>query len=53
MAQYSATPWKTSLTEYEVFIGNIMGHGQKQSKRQKEDSKNMKEGEISPLSFTP
>ncbi|KAK2764926.1 hypothetical protein FQN54_008623 [Arachnomyces sp. PD_36] len=43
MSQFSATPWKTSLTEYEVFIGNIMGHGQKQTKRQKEDSKSMKD----------
>jgi hypothetical protein len=46
MAQYSATPWKGSLTECEVFIGTILGQGQKQNKRQKEDSRTMRDGEI-------
>ncbi|KAL1965248.1 hypothetical protein VTN77DRAFT_6002 [Rasamsonia byssochlamydoides] len=43
MYQYSDTPWKASLTEIEVFIGNIMGESHKQTKRQKESSKSMRE----------
>lgn len=56
MYQYSDQPWKTSLTEIEVFIGNIMGENHKQTARQKESSKNMREGKspytlaLSPVS---
>lgn len=49
MYQYSDTSWKASLTEIEVFIGNIMGESYKQTKRQKESSKSMREGEIQTL----
>lgn len=49
MYQYSDTSWKTSLTEIEVFIGNIMGESHKQTKRQKEASKSMREGETQRL----
>ncbi|PGH06663.1 hypothetical protein GX51_02291 [Blastomyces parvus] len=42
MARYSSTPWKSSITEYEVFIGTILGHGQKLNQRQKEASKQMR-----------
>ena len=44
MRQYSATPWKSSITEFEVFVGTILGHGHKQSRRDKESSKNMRDG---------
>ncbi|GAD91500.1 RNA-dependent RNA polymerase, putative [Paecilomyces variotii No. 5] len=43
MHQFSATPWKSSLTELEVFIGTIMGESHRQTKRQKEISKSMRE----------
>ncbi|KLJ12209.1 hypothetical protein EMPG_12727 [Blastomyces silverae] len=43
MARYSSTPWKSSITEYEVFIGTILGHGQKLNQRQKDASKQMRE----------
>lgn len=46
MHQFSATPWKSSLTELEVFIGTIMGESHRQTKRQKEISKSMREGEF-------
>lgn len=44
MHQFSATPWKSSLTELEVFIGTIMGESHRLTKRQKEISKSMREG---------
>ncbi|EGE83653.2 RNA-dependent RNA polymerase, variant 2 [Blastomyces dermatitidis ATCC 18188] len=43
MARYSSTPWKSSITEYEVFVGTILGHGQKITHRQKDASKQMRE----------
>ncbi|KAH8689571.1 putative RNA-dependent RNA polymerase [Talaromyces proteolyticus] len=43
MYRYSETPWKTALTEVEVFIGNIMGKNHKQTVQQKEASKTMRE----------
>ncbi|KAK2748106.1 hypothetical protein FQN57_001229 [Myotisia sp. PD_48] len=43
MSQYSPTPWKNSITEYEVFVGTILGQGNKQSRRDKEASKSMRE----------
>ncbi|QSS62630.1 RNA-dependent RNA polymerase [Histoplasma capsulatum] len=43
MARFSSTPWKSSITEYEVFVGTILGHGQKLSQRQKDSSKQMRE----------
>lgn len=45
MYQYSASPWKTALTELEVFIGAIMGENHKISRRQKESSNTMRERE--------
>lgn len=45
MYKYSATPWTSTLTELEVFIGNIMGKDHRQSKRQRESSITMREGE--------
>lgn len=44
MHQYSDTPWKSSLTEVEVFIGNIMGQSHKQTIYQKESSRAMRDG---------
>jgi hypothetical protein len=41
---YSDSPWKTPLTEEEVFIGNIMGNNHKQTRHQKESSRTMREG---------
>ncbi|KKZ61292.1 hypothetical protein EMCG_04100 [[Emmonsia] crescens] len=43
MSRYSSTPWKSSITEYEVFVGTILGHGQKLNQRQKDASKQMRE----------
>jgi hypothetical protein len=45
MQQFSSTPWKSSLTELEVFIGTIMGENHRQTKNQRESSKRMREGE--------
>lgn len=44
MYRYSDSPWKTPLTEEEVFIGNIMGNNHKQTTHQKESSRTMREG---------
>lgn len=44
MQNYSKTPWKSSLTEIEVFVGSILGQNSKQSRRDKEASKRMKDG---------
>lgn len=44
MYQYSDAPWKTCLTEVEVFIGNIMGQSHKQTAYQKESSRAMRDG---------
>lgn len=44
MRQYSATPWKSSITEFEIFVGTILGQGNKQSRRDKESSKSMRDG---------
>ncbi|OJD17545.1 hypothetical protein AJ78_02358 [Emergomyces pasteurianus Ep9510] len=43
MARFSSTPWKSSITEYEVFVGTILGQGQKLNQRQKDASKQMRE----------
>ncbi|EEH16788.2 hypothetical protein PABG_06875 [Paracoccidioides brasiliensis Pb03] len=43
MHRYSSTPWKSFISEYEVFVGNILGHGQKLSQRQKDASTEMRE----------
>ncbi|EED15337.1 RNA-dependent RNA polymerase, putative [Talaromyces stipitatus ATCC 10500] len=43
MYQYSDAPWKTCLTEVEVFIGNIMGQNHKQTAYQKESSRAMRD----------
>uniref|UniRef100_A0A093V0X3 RNA-dependent RNA polymerase n=1 Tax=Talaromyces marneffei PM1 TaxID=1077442 RepID=A0A093V0X3_TALMA len=43
MYQYSDAPWKSSLTEVEVFIGNIMGQNHKQTAYQKESSRAMRD----------
>jgi hypothetical protein len=42
MNQYSDTPWNSSLTEAEVFVGTIVGRG-KQTRHQKDSSVAMKE----------
>ncbi|KAK2731821.1 hypothetical protein FQN55_004435 [Onygenales sp. PD_40] len=52
MHEYSATPWKSSITEYEVFLGNILGHGQKLTQRQKDASKEMREHYEDLVDFT-
>jgi len=41
MIQYSDTPWNSSLTEAEVFVGTIIGRG-KQTRRQRDSSAAMK-----------
>ncbi|KAN0073538.1 RNA dependent RNA polymerase domain containing protein [Elaphomyces granulatus] len=43
MRQSSDRPWKATLTELEVFIGNIIGGSHKPTKRQKEVSKGMRD----------
>ncbi|OKL62275.1 hypothetical protein UA08_02862 [Talaromyces atroroseus] len=43
MYQYSDSPWKTSLTEVEVFVGTIMGQNHKQTAYQKESSRAMRD----------
>ncbi|MCJ1377000.1 hypothetical protein MMC17_000090 [Xylographa soralifera] len=43
MYQYSPTPWASTITELEVFIGNIVGKTHGQTKRQREASMNMRE----------
>ncbi|PGH04763.1 hypothetical protein AJ79_06984 [Helicocarpus griseus UAMH5409] len=43
MHRYSSTPWKSFITEYEVFVGTILGLGQKLNQRQKDASKDMRE----------
>jgi len=40
---FSETPWKSSLTEVEVFVGTIIGGRDKQTKRQRELSSSMKD----------
>ncbi|KAL2007317.1 hypothetical protein VTN00DRAFT_8755 [Thermoascus crustaceus] len=52
MYQYSASPWKTALTELEVFIGTIMGENSKISRRQKESSNTMREQYDRLVEFT-
>ncbi|KAJ9226183.1 hypothetical protein DTO027B5_5867 [Paecilomyces variotii] len=52
MHQFSATPWKSSLTELEVFIGTIMGESHRLTKRQKEISKSMREEYDDLVEFT-
>ncbi|KAK2861302.1 hypothetical protein FQN49_004341 [Arthroderma sp. PD_2] len=52
MRQYSATPWKSSITEYEIFVGTILGHGHKQRRRDKEISKDMRESYNRLVNFT-
>ena len=49
MYQYSDAPWKASLTEVEVFIGNIMGQNHKQTAYQKESSRAMRDGKPAPV----
>ena len=46
MRQSSDRPWKATLTELEVFIGNIIGDNHKPTKRQKDISNGMREGEF-------
>ncbi|MCJ1395918.1 hypothetical protein MMC18_008804 [Xylographa bjoerkii] len=41
--QYSPAPWSSTITELEVFIGNIVGKTHGQTKRQREASMNMRE----------
>lgn len=45
MRKYSATPLKSSITEYELFVGTILGHGNKQRRRDKDNAKEMRDGE--------
>ncbi|KAF3483720.1 RNA-dependent RNA polymerase [Arthroderma uncinatum] len=52
MRQYSATPWKSSITEYEIFVGTILGHGHKQRRRDKEISKEMRDTYNRLVDFT-
>ncbi|CRG88837.1 hypothetical protein PISL3812_05872 [Talaromyces islandicus] len=49
---YSDSPWKTTLTEEEVFIGNIMGRNHKQTIHQKESSRAMREAYDELVSWT-
>lgn len=48
MKDFSAMPWKESLTEFEVFIGNILGHNHKQARRDRESSQEMRSGTMLP-----
>ncbi|KAF8245194.1 RdRP-domain-containing protein [Wilcoxina mikolae CBS 423.85] len=43
MSSNSEMPWKSSLTEVEVFVGTIIGGRDKQTKRQRELSSKMKD----------
>lgn len=52
MYQYSDAPWKSTLTEVEVFIGNIMGKNHKQTTYQKESSRAMRDGKPLVLSIS-
>lgn len=52
MQNFSTTPWKESLTEFEVFIGNILGDGHKQARRDRESSQEMRSRKTASL-FTP
>ncbi|KAI2011885.1 hypothetical protein LOZ39_004388 [Ophidiomyces ophidiicola] len=52
MKQYSKTPWKSSLTEVEVFVGSILGQNSKQTKRDKESSKSMRDAYQELVNFT-
>ncbi|KAM5482683.1 hypothetical protein McanCB56680_003643 [Microsporum canis] len=52
MRQYSATPWKSSITEYEVVVGTILGPGHKQRRRDKETSKEMRASYSRLVEFT-
>lgn len=49
MYKYSTTPWTSTITEVEVFIGQVMGKDQRQSKQQREASVAMREGERRPI----
>ena len=44
MYKYSVTPRKSLLTEFEVFIGQIFGRTDAQTKRNRESSLAMREG---------
>ena len=43
MVAYSETPWKSTLSEVEVFVGAIIGGRDKQGRRQRETASAMKE----------
>lgn len=55
MSEFSSTPWKSRLTEYEVFIGHILGVGGKAAKRDKDLLKDLRDSKPSqcyhPLCF--
>ena len=51
MYQYSPTPWVSTITETEVFIGNIVGNTHGQSKRQREASMAMRSGKTTSKGF--
>lgn len=43
MVNYSPAPWKSHVTELEIFLGTILGDSHKQTKQQREASKTMRE----------
>ncbi|WEW61966.1 RNA-directed 5'-3' RNA polymerase [Emydomyces testavorans] len=52
MQQYSKTPWKSSLTEIEVFVGSILGQNSKPTRRDKEASNEMRNSYQELVNFT-
>ncbi|KAL1954786.1 hypothetical protein VTO42DRAFT_734 [Malbranchea cinnamomea] len=52
MQNYSATPWKESLTEFEVFVGSILGHNHKQARKDRESSQEMRNEYDKLVDFT-
>ncbi|EZF76853.1 hypothetical protein H105_01863 [Trichophyton soudanense CBS 452.61] len=52
MRKYSATPLKSSISEYELFVGTILGHGHKQRRRDKDNAKEMRDEYNRLVEFT-
>ncbi|PGH03899.1 hypothetical protein AJ80_08601 [Polytolypa hystricis UAMH7299] len=51
MHDYSATPWKSYITETEICAGSILGQGEKIHRKQKEASKTMRDEYESLVSY--
>ncbi|EFR03506.1 RNA-dependent RNA polymerase 1 [Nannizzia gypsea CBS 118893] len=50
--KYSSTPLKSSISEYELFVGTILGHGHKQRRRDKENANEMRDEYNRLVEFT-